>query len=171
MRIQGRRDGARWGTRPRRPIVRVAHRWPTEPGRVDHGGPALGASRPRAVGGLLHSLDVGSRNRLAWQSGVEGVGRRQQVRPIDLPQPPSHQLLGGGAGRHDPGRLGDGLIASLAGVVLVDEVGHTAKQPGQRADLVVGHLPSSSTLADHRRGGCSDPPRLVGYLQVVAAFL
>jgi len=88
---------------------------------------------------------------LAWQAGVEGVGRRQQIRAIDLPQPPGHQLLGGGPGRDDPGRLGDGLMAGLAGVVVVDEVGHATKQPGQRADLI-GHLPSSSTLADHRRG-------------------
>jgi hypothetical protein len=83
---------------------------------------------------------------LARQAGVEGVGRCQQICPIDLPQPPSHQLLGGGTGRHDPGRLGDGLIAGLAGVVLVDEVGHAAKQPGQRADLVVGHLLKSLDL-------------------------
>jgi hypothetical protein len=76
---------------------------------------------------------------LARQPGVEGVSRRQQIRPIDLPQPPSHQLLGGSAGRHDPGRLGDGLIAGLAGVVAVDQVGHATKQPGQRTNLV-GHL-------------------------------
>jgi hypothetical protein len=88
-------------------------------------------------------LDVGSRNHLAWQSGVEGVSRRQQIRAIDLPQPPSHQLLGGGAGRHHPSGLGDGLIAGLAGVVLVDQVGHATKQPSQRTNLVAHRKPLS----------------------------
>jgi hypothetical protein len=113
---------------------------------------------------------VGSGGGLPRHSGVKGVGRGQQIGAIDLPQPPSHQLLGGGAGGHHPSRLGDGLIAGLAGVVLVDQVGHAAKQPGQRTDLV-GHLPGSSTLADHVVVAAPIDHGLVAYLQVVAAFL
>jgi hypothetical protein len=87
----------------------------------------LGASGRRAR--LLHGLDVGGGGRLARQSGVEGVGRGQQLGAVQLPQLPGHQLRCGGAGRDDAGGLGDGLIAGAAGVVVVDEVGHAAKQP------------------------------------------
>jgi hypothetical protein len=103
MRVQGRSDGAHWGIRPRGPCLRVTHARPTGPGRGNHGGLALAANGPRA--GFLHGLNEGSRGCLARYAAVEGVGRCQQIRAINPPQAPIYQRLGGGMGRHDPGRL------------------------------------------------------------------
>jgi hypothetical protein len=79
---------------------------------------------------LDERLDVGGGGCLSGQASVKGVGRRQQAGAVGLPQRPSHQLLSGGAGRQRLCGLGDGFILGLAGVVVVDEIGHAAKHLG-----------------------------------------
>ena len=88
--------------------------------------------------GLDERLDVGEGGGLAGQTDMEGVGRRQQAGAVSLPQRAGHQLLGAGAGREGLCGPGDGFVVGLAGVVVVDEVGHAAKWLGSWRD-VVGH--------------------------------
>jgi hypothetical protein len=164
--VQGRARQPRWVQRGN--ACGCWRNWP--------GGPTRSSARRAGDGlacrGLLVTIgrrcarlgerpDVGGGDCLSGQAGVKGVGRRQQPGAVSLPQRPGHQLLGGGAGRQGPGGLGDGFVLGLAGVVVVEEVGHAAKQLGNWRD-VVGHgacKGSDSRLSRKASGGLMMPPR------------
>jgi hypothetical protein len=94
---------------------------------------------------LDERLDVDGGGCLSGQASVKGVGRRQQAGAVGLPQRPRHQLLSGGSGRQRLCGLGDGFILGLAGVIVVDEIGHAAKHLGKWRD-VVGHRAPPSAM-------------------------
>src|SRR5215213_5507051 len=93
---------------------------------------------------LDEPVDVGGGGCLSGQAGVKGIGRRQQAGPAGLPQRPSHQPLSGGAGSQRLCGPGDGFILGLAGVVVVDEIGHAAKHLGKWRDVVGQRAPPSA---------------------------
>ena len=93
---------------------------------------------------LDERLDLGGGGCLSGQASVKGVGRRKHAAAVGLPQRPSHQLLSGGAGRQRLCGLGDGFILGLAGVVVVDEIGHAAKHLGKWRDVVGQRAPPSA---------------------------
>jgi hypothetical protein len=111
---------------------------------------------------LDERLDVGGGSCLSGQASVKGVGRLQQAGAVGLPQRPSHQLLSGDAGRQRLCGLRDGFILGLAGVVMVDEIGHAAKHLGKWRD-VVGHRAPPSAM------GWSGPDPVIGQPECVLA--